>query len=191
MRLCSAAGPTGARWGDDDQIVYGTYLEVERVTEGVDACGDLLFEWWLGAAAGGRWQVQVSVLSERQVPLERQDATCLRTRQVDFASQEVSEDLTATTGTGDEHVQPSFASIAIQGAEIVREVAGFILAVANTDKDDVPFVALYIFKVLDEERLLGVGDEEVFKARISPPHQFNVVQQFLCLRLTECCDSKS
>ena len=59
--------------------------------------------------------------------------------------------------TGDQHVQTASTALVIEGTEIVGNLTCCITSIAHADEDDIPFITLHVFQVLDEEWLLRVG----------------------------------
>ena len=57
-------------------------------------------------------------------------------------------------GTGNGNIKPSVAAFSVERTEVHRGLAGGIGAKRNGEEDDVSFVALDVFQVLDEQGLL-------------------------------------
>ena len=51
---------------------------------------------------------------------------------------------------GDRDVKTAFATSAVKRTEVMSDIAGFIFAIADGEDDDVSFIALDGFEVLDE-----------------------------------------
>src|SRR5687768_10458897 len=55
-------------------------------------------------------------------------------------------------GARDGDVEPAFTAFAVERAEVHRDTARFIDAVADGEEDDVPLIALHAFQAFDEDR---------------------------------------
>jgi len=64
---------------------------------------------------------------------------------------EAAEDEDFVLGAGDGDVEAASAAVAVEGAEVHGDFAGFVGGVADGEEDDVAFVALDVFEVFDEE----------------------------------------
>src|SRR5690242_1112828 len=76
-----------------------------------------------------------------------------RARQVDVARIEGSKEDNLATSSADGDVEPALATDLAERAEIKRHLA--VLGIGGErqrEEDDVPFVALHVLKVLDEDR---------------------------------------
>ena len=79
---------------------------------------------------------------------------------------ERADDLDAPARTGDGDVQPPLAALAVERAEVHRQLAGLVGAVADAEEDHVALVALDVLEVLDEEAVEAVLVEEVVEALV-------------------------
>ena len=90
----------------------------------------------------------------------------LRARQVDVRAlaRREYDDLFLRPRNG--HVEPPLAAGAVQRAEVHHELSVGALGVADREEYDVAFVALHVFEVLDEERLVRLVSEVVLELRV-------------------------
>ncbi len=66
-------------------------------------------------------------------------------------------------------IQPAFAAVAVERAEIHRELASRILPERDREEDHIAFVALHVFQILDDGSLDPFISEEILQRRIVAP----------------------
>ena len=89
-----------------------------------------------------------------QEPLQLRHAPCPGLGQVNLIRGQRREHHHFPPGPGYGHIQPPPASIPIQGAEVHIYLSCLVRAVAHGEENHIPLVALDVFQVLDEHRLL-------------------------------------
>src|SRR4051812_42714472 len=96
---------------------------------------------------------EMTVLGEVQVLFQCYHTTCLGGSEIDLIRANRAEQHTALACARHEHIQPSPTALAIERPEIHRYLAVLVRAVPDTEENDIAFVALDGFEVLDEEWL--------------------------------------
>ena len=86
---------------------------------------------------------------------------------------------------GDGDIEAAFTAIAVHGAEVHRNSARGIGAVADGEEDDIPLIALNIFQVLDKNRLSGSVGKIGFDLRMLAAGLLQQVIDQLLLGLAE------
>ena len=67
------------------------------------------------------------------------------------------------------------AAVPVQRAKVHSDLPIGVAPVAHADEDDLPFIALHVLQVLDEERFLRVSIEERFAGSILAPQHFQLI----------------
>ena len=113
----------------------------------------------------------------------------LRAVQVDLRAlaRREHDDLLLRARDGD--VEAPLAAGSVEGSEVHEELSVRTLRVADREQDHVPFVALHVLEVLDEERLLARVREEVLELRIRRAPLFEDVLDERLLRHRERDDA--
>ena len=88
-------------------------------------------------------------------------------------------------GAGDRDVQPPFAALPVQRAEVHRELPLPVAGVADRKDDHVALIALHVFQILHENRLRGRIVEAAVELRMAAPFGVDQVLDQLLLRHTE------
>src|SRR5690606_8290331 len=122
--------------------------------------GDLEPERFQGAGddlleAGPGWRLTVRVgrlvegaaLGEPEEGPQGPDPPGDGSAGVEVGALEVGEDLAAQPGPGDQHVEPALAAVAVERAEVHRDPAVGVPAVADADEDGIALVPLHAFEV--------------------------------------------
>ena len=78
---------------------------------------------------------------------------CIRTAQVDVLGMERGEDHHFVTRTGYRYIQSTFSTCQVQRTEIHGNLAFLVGTIADGEEDDIAFVALYIFEILNKDWL--------------------------------------
>ena len=95
--------------------------------------------------------------------------------EVEVVGHEVCVNFQAPASAGDQHVQASLTALLIERAEVHRHMSARHLAVADADEHDVPFVALDVLQVLDEEGFLRVTREERLGGLVGTASELHLV----------------
>ncbi len=82
-------------------------------------------------------------------------------------------------GPGDGHVQAALSAIAVQGAEVHRDLAGLVGAVGHREEDHVALVALHVLEVLHEDRFFDVPEPGLDLGMPDAGHLQQVLHQVL------------
>ncbi len=101
--------------------------------------------------------------------------------EVDLAGEDRAKDLAPPFGTGNQDIQPAFASFPVKGAEVHAEKAVGILGVADRNEDAIAFVALNVFEIFDKEGFVGVGVKEGLGVGVFGLEAFEFVEDGVAL----------
>ena len=122
--------------------------------------------------------------AEQLRPLRR------RARRVDLVSLHRGEDAHALARARRQDVEPAPSVLAVQRAEVVAQHAVRVLCVCDAEEHDIALVALYVLKVLDEERLAPAAREERLDRRVLAAAHFKFVLHCELLAQVERADSE-
>src|SRR5690606_12300632 len=90
---------------------------------------------------------------------------------------------------GDGNIQTAVTTIPVQGSEVDRNTAGAVGTVRKGDEDDIPLVSLYVFQILDEDRLRMVRRKIRLDGRFRLAQFVDEILNEPLLRLVESDDA--
>ena len=105
---------------------------------------------------GLRLALQRTYLGVLQIGTEDTHTTGRSPVQVNIQRAQISEHFAAPASTGDQYIQPALPTIAIERSKIHGHLAVLIAAVPDADENHIPFIALHVLEILDEERFMLV-----------------------------------
>jgi hypothetical protein len=128
---------------------------------------------------------------EAQEGLQRLHAAARGALQVDVVRGQAAEHHAAALGPRDQHVQPPLPAIGREGAEAHGELPVLAARIADADQHRVALVALHVLQVLDEEGLVRVRREELFRVRLRAAQRLHGVQDRVALPEGEGGDAEA
>ena len=77
-------------------------------------------------------------------------------------------------GTGDSHVEPPPAALAVERTKVHGNVSVFVRSVAHGKQNDVALVALYVLQIFDEQRFFALV-RPAFERLVCPARFFEQI----------------
>ena len=164
-----------------DPEAGGADLRGHAVAMRLQGFRNRFLEWTVHLRPGQRRNIELPGLGVLKVALEDAGTHVLGRVEADVAVADRGKHAALLLGPREEHIEPPFSPFARDGAETLRHVAALVLAIADRDEDHVPFVALDVLQVLDEEGLVLAFLAECVEFRKLGAHVFQPVPDGVAL----------
>lgn len=135
-----------------DAVRAATDLGIDLIAVLVQEVIDLFFERGFEAKAVSAWHAILSdaIFGIVEVTPKQLRAFGFAFGDIKVAVTDGTDDDGVDLSAGDRDVKTAFATSAVKRTEVMSDIAGFIFAIADGEDDDVSFIALDGFEVLDE-----------------------------------------